>query len=189
MGTEIVFVIIFPVAIFCCCIAAWSWLGIAGRYQSGALGWIAGYTPVLAGIAVSLLCLTLITYAECYSDFTALIEQGYYTEAQRSIFLPRRVAGQEIVNILFVLPFIFVIIVPITARMILKDRLNLRRIAIFAVVGWIAMSLVGWLLNLALIEPPYALSHFLRSAGISILAYGLPVPIAATLFFRQNPTT
>lgn len=189
MGTEIVFVIIFPVAIFCCCIAAWSWLGIAKRGQSGAVGWIAGYAPVLAGIVVSLLCLTLRTYAECYSDFTALIEQGYYTEAQRGIFLPGRFAAQEIVNILFVLPFICFLVIPITASMIIKDRLNLRSISIFAVFGWIAMSLVGWLFNLALIEPPYALSHFLRSAGISILAYGLPIPIGATLFFRQNPTT
>jgi hypothetical protein len=188
MGTEIVFVIIIPVALFCVSIAVWSWFCIASENQSSVLGRIAAYVPILAGFVVSLICLTFLTCFECYADFTTLIEEGYYTENQRAVFLTSRVIGQEIVNLLFVLPFICLLIVPLTARLIRKNKLNLKALFAYAMIGWVSLSLVGWLFNIAYIEPPYAMSYFFRSAGVPILAYGLPIPIAVILFRRRRPT-
>lgn len=181
MGTEIVFVLIYPVALICVVAAIWFWFGVSKLGQPTGIRHIMAYLPLIAGLAVSMAGLALLTYVETNANFTSLIQQGYYTESERPVYLPRRVVGQALVNLVFVLPLICFVVVPLTTRLIRTGRLGLGEIGLRTVIGWIALSFVGWIL-----VPAYSLPDFLRSTAVPILIYGLPIPIAALLFFPRK---
>lgn len=186
MGTEIVFVLIVPIALLCLPAAVLFWSGIAKMEQAAQGGILIAFLPLIVGFAVSITGLALLTYIRCNTVFTSLVQEGYYTEAQRSLYLPGRVVGQAVVNLVFVLPAICFVIIPLTTRLIKKSRLTFKRIGLYTAVGWLALSLVGWLWNLMSIIPPYSLLSFLKSTAAPILICGLPIPIAALLFFAPR---
>lgn len=127
--------------------------------------------------------LAILSYIDCDADFTSLIQQGYYTETQRPIYVARRIVGHAIVSLLFVLPLICFLVIPITTRLVRMNRLRWSGIVLRLVIGWIAISLIGWLWNLIAVVPPYSLPSFLESTTVPILVFGLPIPVAALLFF------
>jgi hypothetical protein len=179
MGTEIVFVLILPIAVLCFPAAVLLWSRVAKMEWGARSGPLKAYVPLLAGFAVSIAGLALLTYIECYADFTSLVQQGYYTEAQRPMYLPGRVVGQGIVELVFLLPAVSFVVVPLTTWLIRKGRLTFKGVGLFAIIGWFALSLVGWIFNLAIITPPYSFPYFLESTALSVLLYGLPIPVAA----------
>ena len=178
MGTEIVFVLILPIAALCLVSAALLWSHVAKTESGGRGGPLKAYVPLLAGFAVSMIGLALVTYSECYADFTSLVQQGYYTEAERAMYLPRRVVGQAIVALVFLLPAISFLVVPLTTWLIRKDRLTFSRIGLLAVVGWLTLSILGWIVS-STITPPYSLLSLLEGTIIPVLLYALPIPVAA----------
>src|SRR5438034_9201053 len=101
MGTEIVFVLIYPVALICMAAAFLFWFAALKAEQPTAIGYIIGYVPLIVGFTVSMAGLALLTYIETDAHFTWLIEHGYYTEAQRPVYLPRRVIGNVILLLVF----------------------------------------------------------------------------------------
>lgn len=143
------------------------------------------YAPLVVGFAISMIGLALVTYVEGYADFTSLVEQGYYTEAERSIYLPRRLVGQAIVTLIFLLPAICFVVVPLTTWLIKRHRLTFKDIGQFAIIGWLVLSLVGWLVSFG-ITPSYSLLSFLVSTLIAVLLYGLPIPVAALWLLRPT---
>jgi hypothetical protein len=179
MGTEIVFVLILPIAVLCLPAAVLLWSRVAKIGWGSSSGPLKAYVPLFVGFAVSMVSSGLITYIECYADFTSLVQQGYYTEAERAVYLPRRVVGQAIVELVFLLPAISFVVVPLTTWLIKRARLTLKSIGLLATAGWLALSLVGWIFNLTTIVPPYSLPSFLGSTVIPILLYALPIPVAA----------
>lgn len=179
MGTEIVFVLILPIAALCLAFTVWLWSRVAKMERGARSGPLKAYVPLLVGFAVSMAGLAFITYIEGYADFTSLIQQGYYTEAQRAVYLPGRLVGQAILQIVFVLPAISFVVVPLTTWLIRRDRLSFKRVGLFAVTGWLALAIVGWLINLGIIAPAYSLPSFLISTAAPVLLYGLAIPIAA----------
>jgi hypothetical protein len=185
MGTEIVFVLIYPVALICILAAIWFWFGVAKAEQPTVIGRAKAYFPVVAGFAVSMVGLAILAYINGSADFTSLIQQGYYIEAERPLSLHRRIVGQAILSLVFVLPFICFVVIPMTVTLIKTARLNLRRIGLRLVIGWAAFSFVGWLLSLGA-TPPYSLLDILSSTAVPMLVYGLPIPLAALLFFRRQ---
>jgi hypothetical protein len=186
MGTEVVFVLIYPVALVCTAAAIWFWFAVAKAGQPTAVGYIRGYLPLVAGFAISMAGLALLAYLDCESDFTSLIQQGYYTEPQRPVYLPARVVGQVILDLVFVLPAVCFVVIPLTTKLIKMKRLRWGGVAFRAVVAWGVLSLIGWLLNLSINVPPHPLPDFLKSTAIPVLIYGLPIPIAALLLFPRR---
>ena len=93
MGTEIVFVLILPVAAICLAAAAFFWFRVARLDYLDLGGVVQVYLPLIFGLAISIAGLAVLSYLSSAANFTALIQQGYYTEPERSIFLPRRVVG------------------------------------------------------------------------------------------------
>ena len=185
MGTEIVFVLIYPVALICILAAIWFWFGVAKAEQPSVSGRARAYLPLVAGLAVSMGGLALLAYIDGSADFTSLIQQGYYNEAERPLYLQRRIVGLAILRLVFVLPFVCFVVIPVTATLIRTARLNLGRIGLRLVIGWVALSCVGWLLSLN-VTPPYSLLDILSSTAVPVLLYGLPIPLAALWFFRRH---
>src|SRR5947209_1899237 len=134
MGTEIVFVLILPIAALCLPTAVFLWSRVAKMEWGASSGPLRPYVPLLAGFAVSMAGLALLTYIECYADFTSLVQQGYYTEAERAVYLPRRVVGQAIVKLVFLLPAISFVVVPLTTWLIKWGRLTFRDIGLLAII-------------------------------------------------------
>jgi hypothetical protein len=183
MGTEIVFVLILPIAALCLPAAVLFWSRAAKMERGGRSGPLKVFVPLFAGFAVSMAGLALLTYIECYADFTSLVQEGYYTEAERATYLPGRFVGQAIVELVFVLPAISFVIVPLTAWLIRRGRLTFKEVGRFAIVGWFALSLVAWIVSSG-ITPPHSFSSVLGLTAIPVLIYGLPIPIAAIWLLR-----
>ena len=181
MGNEIVFVLILPIAALCLPGAALLWSRVLKTEWGARSGPLKAYVPLLAGFAVSMIGLAVLTYVECYADFTSLIQQGYYTEAERAVYLPRRVVGQAIVELVFLLPAISFVVVPLTTWLIRRRGLTFKGVGLLAMVGWFALSLVGWIVNLTTITPPYSFASFLGSTVVPVVLYALPIPVAAIL--------
>jgi hypothetical protein len=186
VGTEIVFVLILPIVVLCLPTAVLLWSRVAKLGWGVRSGLLKAYVPLFAGFVVSMASLALFTYIKCYADFTSLVQQGYYTEAERAVYLPRRVVGQATVELVFLLPAISFVVVPLTTWLIRRRRLTFKGIGLLAVVGWFALSVVGWIFNLMTIIPPYSLPSFLASTAIPMLVYALPIPIAALWLLRPE---
>src|SRR5690606_33553710 len=102
MGSETVFVLIYPVAAACLAAAVIFWFRIASPVGEP----IRAYLPLAVGYSISILGLAVLSYVDGDATFTDLIQQGYYTEAERSLYLPQRVVGSAILTLIFVLPAI-----------------------------------------------------------------------------------
>jgi hypothetical protein len=186
MGTEIVFVLILPIAVFCLPAAVLLWSRVAKMGWGARSGPLKAYVPLFAGFAVSIAGLALLTYIECYADFTSLVQQGYYTEAQRAVYLPGRVVGQAIVELVFLFPAISFVVVPLTIWLIRRGRLTFKGIGLFAIIGWLVLLLVGWIFSYTVVTPPYSFPSLLQSTAIPVLLYGLPIPVAALWLFSPK---
>lgn len=189
MGTEIVFVWIFPIAALCLGAAAFFWFRIARLEQPMLGGLVRAYLPLIIGFTISIAGLAVLSYVSSAANFTALIQQGYYTEAERSAYLPRWVVGQAILSMIFVLPAICFVVVPLTVSLIKNNRLTFKWITLYAVAGWLALSLLGWLLNLATFIHPLSLLHVLAYTASPLVIYGLPIPVVALLFFKLRASS
>jgi hypothetical protein len=189
MGGEAAPLFLFIEALYCLPGAALFWR-LSGREKLP-------YTPLLVGSTVSMVGLAPRAYVQSLSDY-----------------LPGRfVVFDAIVELLVVLPLICFVVVPLTAGLARRRCLTLRAIGLCVLIGWVALSLVGWLLHLwwlsnhGLAAPPdangkffngkflpegvrdpdaYPLSYFLKSAVVPALIYGLPIPLTALGFFRRG---
>ena len=181
MGTEIVFVLIYPVAAVCLAAAIFFWFRVV-PLTGGA---IRAYLPLALGYGISMLALAVLSYVNGDATFTELIRQGYYTEAERPLYLPRRIVGAAILNLVFVLPAISFIVVPLTVRLIKKNRLTLKWIARYALAGWLVLLLLGWLLSAGTMVDPFNLVYVMGYTATPVAIYGLPIPFMALLFLRK----
>ena len=186
MGTEIVFVLIYPMALICVVAAFLFWSFALKAEQATAIGYLIGYVPLIVGFSVSMAVLAVINHIETDANFTWLVGHGYYPEAQRPIYLPGRVIGNAVLHLVFVLPAVCFAVVPCTAKLIRTHRLTLKAIGLRVAIAWLALSLIAWLWNLRFVVPPYTLPDFLKSSLVAVLIYGLPIPLAALWFFRRK---
>ena len=186
MGVEIVFVLILPISVLCLLVTVLLWSRVAKVGWGARNGQLRAYAALFAGFAISMAGLAVLTYIEGYADFTSLVEQGYFAEAERNLYLPSRLAGQAMVTLVFLLPAISFGVVPLTTWLIRRGRLTLKDIGQFAFICWFAMSILGWVFNSALITPSYSLASFLKSTAIPLLFYGLPIPLAARGLLRPT---
>lgn len=182
MGTEIVFVLIYPVAAACLAAAVFFWPKIASTAGEP----VRAYLPLAIGYGISIFGLIVLSYVNGDATFTDLIQQGYYTETERSIYLPRRIVGSAILSLVFALPAISFIVVPLTARLIRNGRLTLKWIALYALVSWLLLSLLGLLLSARTMADPLGLMYEMGCAATPVIIYGLPIPLMALLFLHRR---
>ena len=182
MGTEIAFVLIYPVAAACLAAAVFVWFKIASSVRDH----IRAYLPLAMGYGISIFGLIALAYINGDATFTDLVNQGYYTEAERSLYLPRRVVGSAILTLVIALPAISFIVVPLTARLIRKGRLTLKWIAGYALVSWFILSLLSLLSSARTMVDPFTLTYVMGCTATPVIIYGLPIPLIALLFLRRH---
>jgi hypothetical protein len=186
LGTEIVFIIIYPLAIICLSNAFLFWWFALKAEHLTAISLVIGFLPLIFGFAISMIILQVLTYIETFENFTYLVQHGYYTEAQRPVYLPGRVVGNAILQLVFVLPPICFAVIPCTARLLKTRRLTVSAIGLRAAIGWLALIPIGWLLHLPIIIPPYSLLGSMKSNIVAVVIYGLPIPLTSLWFFHRK---
>jgi hypothetical protein len=184
MGVEVVYVLIYPIALISTLAAGLFWfIAVKAEQKFTKIGYVTGYVPLIVGFVVSMAGLVLLAYIDRVQNFTWLAEHGYYTESQRPLYLPRRIVGQIILDLFFVLPPISFAVIPCTVRLIRTRRLTFAAIGLRAAIGWIVLSVVGWVFTLNF-TPHDNLLYFMKVSFIPVLIYGLPIPLAALGIFR-----
>ena len=167
MGGEGAPLVLFLEALICLPFAALFWF-IAKQDRP------VTFAPLLVGFTVSMVGLAFSAYVE---------SQGEDPPGRWLVF-------DAIVVLLLVLPLISFVVLPITAVLVRRRCLTLRAIGLCALIGWVALSLVGWLLHLWWLSkhggPTYPLSYFLKSTVIPVLIYGLPIPLVTRWFLRRG---
>jgi|SRR5579862_7281117 len=163
MGGEGAPLLLFPEALVCVPAAALFWL-IAKQDRP------ITFAPLLVGFAVSMVGLALRAYVQSQSEDPP----------------GRWLVFDAIVELLLVLPLTSFVVIPVAAMLVRRRCLTLRAIGLCALIGWGALSLVGWLLHLGLTVPHYPLSDFLKSAVVPTLIYGLPIPLVTRWFLRRR---
>ena len=181
MGTEIVFVLIYPVAAVSLVAAIYFWIRIVPLIG----GAMPAYLALAVGYGISIMGLVFLTYINSEQTFTELIRQGYYIEAERSLYLPRRIVGSAILNSVFVLPAISFVVVPLTARLVRKGRLTLKWIGLHVLAGWLALSVLGWFLSVGSMVDPFSLIYAMGYTASPMAIYGLPIPLVVLLLLRR----
>lgn len=182
MGSEIVFVLIYPITAACIVAAIFFWFEVASFSGNP----IRAYAALAIGYGISILGLAFLSYIDGYAVFTELVQQGYYAESDRSLYLPRRVMGAATLTSVFVLPAVSFIVVPLTARRIKKGRLTVRWIALFAIASWLIISLLGLLLSARSMVDPFAFANVLSYTAAPVMVYGLPIPLITLLLLRKQ---
>ncbi len=186
MGIEIVFDLIIPVALVCLALGVWRWRSVGEPRGGGSGARLSAYLPLAFGLLMALAGLSLTTYVLCDADFTDLVRQGHYAEAERAIYLPRRVVGQLIVNLVFALPIIAFIIIPWTCRVVADRRLSLATVGLRVAMAW---SVISALALLAGLGGPWQRFDPLVYAAVVAMPFfmcGLPIPLMAKWWFGSD---
>ncbi len=185
MGNELIYVLIVPIAAVCVLAAIFFWLPLAQGEDADSKVGVRAYIPLTIGFAISMLCVALLTYLESAANFSWLIEHGRYTEFQWSDYMPGRITTQAILNLVFVLPAISFAIVPMTVKLVKLRRLTLRLIGLRVLIGWLALTLIGWLVFLHKVQLAAVLVFSLATL-IPVVISAVPIPLAALLYFRAR---
>lgn len=184
MGNELLYVLIVPIAAVCLMAALWFWFPLAQNEESKID--FRAYIPLAIGFAVSMLCIAFLTYVESAANFSWLVDHGRYTEFQWSDYMPGRIATQAVLNLTFVLPAISFAVIPMTVKLVKLRRLTLRLIGVRVLIGWLALSVIGWAVFLHNVQLA-AVLVFALATLIPVLICAVPIPLAALLFFRRRP--
>lgn len=182
-GNQLFFVLIVPIALVCAAAALWFWFPLV--QDSHAKNYARVYLPLAVGFAVSMVCIAALTYVESAANFSSLVKMGRYTETQWSEYMPMRIVTQAVLNLVFVLPAICFAVIPMTVKLVKAKRLTLRLIGVRALIGWLALCIIGWVLFLHTTDPR-ALMVFSLSTLIPVVICAVPIPLAALVFFRRR---
>ena len=182
MGIEIVFFLIVPVTLVCLAFGVWRWRSIAEPRGT----WHSVYLPLALGLLVTFAGLALTTYVICDADFTDLVRQGHYAEAERAIYLPRRTIGQLIVNLMFALPIVAFIVIPWTRRVVADRRLSLAAVGFRVVMAWTVISALAFVAGIG--GRMESFDPLLYSALVTMPFFmcGLPIALVAKWWFGSD---
>ncbi len=185
MGNDLFFVLVFPIALVSVLAAIWFWYPLTQTQQAPFKNHLRVYAPLAIGFFISMVCIALLTYFESAANFSSLVARGSYTDSQWAEYMPGRVATQAVLNLVFVLPAMSFAIVPMTVKLLKAQRLTLRTIGLRALIGWLALCVIGWVLFLHTVQVQ-ALLVFSLSTLIPVVICALPIPVAALVFFRNR---
>ncbi len=184
-GNGLFYVLIVPIALVCVMASIWFWFPLTHDEQTGPKIDFRAYVPLALGFAVSMFCVAVLTYIESAANFSWLVEHGRYSEFHWSDYMPRRITTQAILNLVFVLPAISFAIIPMTVKLVKARRLTWRVIGLRALIGWLSLSLIGWLGFLHSTQLR-AVLVFALATLIPVAICALPIPASALLFFRRR---
>jgi hypothetical protein len=105
-----------------------------------------GIKPLAFGYLCAALGLVLISFIACSIEFSSRAAGGLLQETQRWSIVPGWTFYVAILSLIFVLPLLGLVGVPVAAAFLKRRLLTPRNIAVFVLVLWLVLTILGWAL-------------------------------------------
>lgn len=103
-----------------------------------------GFKPLLAAYALAALGLLVVTFVSSWFEFSARVTDGLLQETQRWSIVPGWMVYGTVISLLFVLPLLGLVGVPVAALLLKLRRLSFRSIGVVVLASWLALALGAW---------------------------------------------
>lgn len=115
----------------------WRWLLGPEYDRIGVMPYAAGYLAALAGLLV-------VSFGYAYHDFTGLPADGVFAQTRWWTFVPGRGIYMMVLSLLFVLPLLALVGVPVAAVLIRRHWFNFRTVLAVVAIVSSAMTYLVW---------------------------------------------
>jgi hypothetical protein len=103
-----------------------------------------GIRPYIAGYVASLIGLMLLSFTSSYLEFSGRAAAGILNESQRWTIVPGWTIYIGVLSLIFVLPLLGLIGVPVSAFLLKRRLLNFRNIALILALLWLTLTCQSW---------------------------------------------
>lgn len=103
-----------------------------------------GFKPLLAAYALAALGLLTVNFATAHIEFSSRVADKLLQEAQRWSLVPGWTVYGAVISLLFVLPLLGLVAVPVSALLLRLRRLSLTTIGIAVLASWLTLVLIAW---------------------------------------------
>jgi hypothetical protein len=105
-----------------------------------------GYKPLAVGYSFAALGLVITNFASAYLEFNSRVSKNVLSEAQRWSAVPGWTVYLTVLSLIFALPLIGLLGVPVSAILLRLRRLTYANIAALVLVFWCGLALIAWAL-------------------------------------------
>ena len=103
-----------------------------------------GFSALIAGYACAMAGLVVFSFMSAYVDFSSRVAEGILQEAQRGSLVARWSVSMVVISLVFVLPLVGLLGVPLAAVLLKRRRLNYTTIAVAAALLWVSLAGLLW---------------------------------------------
>jgi hypothetical protein len=104
----------------------------------------AGFTPLVVAYTCVAFGLLVANLMSSYLDFSRRVSIGLLEESQRWSLIPGWTIYGAVISLIFLLPLLAIVGVPLCALLLRMQRLTYVNIAVAAIALWLLLALVGW---------------------------------------------
>ncbi len=148
-----------------------------------------GLKPLGAGYLAAAIGLTLFHFASSYIEFSRRVEAGILEESARWSTVPWWTVYVGVLSLMFVLPVLGLLAVPISAFLLKAGKLSYKAILIVCLSFWLLMVLAMWLTPTNQWHETHRFES-LQMIGLELLpgvvAIGMPFLLAVLLVGRRQ---
>jgi hypothetical protein len=103
-----------------------------------------GYKPLAVGYSFAALGLVTTNFASTYLEFNSRVSKHILSEAERWSTVPGWTVYLTVLSLIYALPLIGLLGVPVSAILLRLRRLTYTNIAILVIVFWCGLALAAW---------------------------------------------
>lgn len=103
-----------------------------------------GFAPLAVAYACAALGLLLVNFGTSYVEFSSRASAGLLQEAQRWSIVPGWTIYSAMISLIYVLPLLAIVAVPLAALLLRARKLKYLNIAIAAVTLWLGLAVLAW---------------------------------------------
>lgn len=104
-----------------------------------------GVRPYIVGYFSSLIGLLLLSFVSSYFEFSGRVASNLLNEGQRWSIVPGWTIYMAVLSLIFVLPLLGLVGVPISAILIKLGKFDFRHIIATLVIFWLALVVLVWI--------------------------------------------
>lgn len=103
-----------------------------------------GFKPLVAAYALAALGLLTVNFATAHIEFSARVADKLLQEAQRWSVVSGWTVYGTVISLLYVLPLLGLVAVPVSALLLRLRRLSLTTMGIAVLASWLTLVLLAW---------------------------------------------
>ncbi|MDP1740046.1 hypothetical protein [Polaromonas sp.] len=147
-----------------------------------------GFKPLLAAYALAAVGLLVANFSSAYIEFSARVADKLLTEAQRWDTLPGWTIFRLFIALVFVLPLLGLVGVPVAALLLKLRRLTVKTMVAAVLASWLTLVLVAWAIPTNDWDRDHrleSLTMWLTELAPGVLLVGLPFLLGVYLASRS----